>query len=207
MRTQFRTSNSRELRRHQHIAIAVERHLGGQVAHRFPRERWGLSHRDNDPRVERLQQIRLDINQERERALRTRALVSIDGKLTHLEASNSVRKNPVLVNVVVVGGNGLAILFPPARALRSFTRLMIADSCPTGLIWRPSASFRTPHDKECGSLASCSNRISRLSTAVEPFQDTSTRPHAAAASGHRAHPRGSERGQRSLQSAGGSLSR
>ncbi len=57
------------------------------------------------------------------------------------------------------------------------------------------------------SVTRGSNRISRLSTAVGPFQDTSTRPHSAGESGHRAHLQGSEQGQHSRQSAGQSLSR
>ena len=83
MRTEFGASDSRELRCHEQIPIAVERHLRGQVAHRFLRKRWSLGHRDDDPCVERLQQLRLDINQERVRSFGTRVLVSVDGELGH----------------------------------------------------------------------------------------------------------------------------
>jgi hypothetical protein len=83
MRTEFSTPYSCELWRHQQVAIAVERYLRCEVTHRLLRERWSLGHRDDDPRIERLQQVRLHVDQERKRSLRTGVLVSVDGELGH----------------------------------------------------------------------------------------------------------------------------
>jgi hypothetical protein len=55
IRTEFSAPYSGELRRHQHVSIAVERYLRSNVTHRLPRERWSLRHRNDDPRMERLQ--------------------------------------------------------------------------------------------------------------------------------------------------------
>lgn len=83
MSTQLSTPYSCELWRHQHVSITIERHLGREVADRLPRERRSLSHRNDDPRVERVQQVRLDVDKVWKGSLRTRVLVSIDRKLSH----------------------------------------------------------------------------------------------------------------------------
>ena len=83
MGTEFSAPYSGELRRHQHISIAVERELRSKVTHRLPRECWSLGHRNDDQRVKRLQEVRLDVDQERKRGLRTGVLVSIDRELGH----------------------------------------------------------------------------------------------------------------------------
>jgi hypothetical protein len=83
MRTEFSAPYSGELRRHQHVSIAVERYFRSKVTHRLPRECGDLGHRYDDPRVKRLQEVRLDVDQERKRSLRTGVLVSIDRELGH----------------------------------------------------------------------------------------------------------------------------
>ena len=83
MRTEFSAPYSGELRRHEHVSIAVERYFRGKVTHRLPRECGGLGHRYDDPRVKRLQEVTLDVDQERKRSLRMGVLVSIDRELGH----------------------------------------------------------------------------------------------------------------------------
>jgi len=80
---QLRATDSRELRCQQHILIPLKGYFWRQVTHRSLYEGWRLGQRNDYSRIQRLQQVRLDVDKERKGRLGTRVLVPVHGKLSH----------------------------------------------------------------------------------------------------------------------------